>query len=105
VVVILVTPLQLGSKIIEEMFNLFELTEPLSQTTEALQFAVIAIPIIAIIAHIAIVWQDLSMSPSLIPALTDTSSDQIDKSSEIAAKLSSTASASGTISRKAITAF
>jgi hypothetical protein len=61
VVVILVTPLQLGGKIIEEMFNLVELMEPPSQTTEALQVAVVAIPIIAIIARIAIVWRDLNI--------------------------------------------
>jgi hypothetical protein len=61
VVVILVTPLQLGGEIIEEMFNLVELMEPPSQTTEALQIAVVAIPIIAIINCIAIVWRDLSV--------------------------------------------
>jgi hypothetical protein len=61
VVVILVTPLQLGGEIIEEMFNLVKLMEPPSQTTEALQIAVVAIPIITIIARIAIVWRDLSV--------------------------------------------
>ena len=61
VVVILITPLQLGGEIIEEMFNLVELMEPPSQTTEALQIAVVAIPIITIIAHIANVWRDLSI--------------------------------------------
>jgi hypothetical protein len=59
VVIILVN--QLGGEIIEEMFNLVELMEPPSQTPEALQIAVVAILIIAIISRIAIVWRDLSV--------------------------------------------
>jgi hypothetical protein len=61
VVIILITPLQLGGEIIKEMFNLVELMEPPSQTPEALQIAVVAILIIAIISRIAIVWRDLSV--------------------------------------------
>jgi hypothetical protein len=43
------------------MFNLVEPMEPPFQMTEALQIAVLAIPIIAIVSRIAIVWRDLSV--------------------------------------------